>query len=328
MPAYFDTGFFVRQPAWHGQGNVLDDYPESWAAARPLAGLDWDPIEERIFRLDSVEPDTGRPVYAEIEDRKAIVRSDNGNVLSVRQDSYQIISHDEMGEIVDAVANMPGVRYETAGSIEGGKGVWALALLDEPVTLPGDDTLTLPYLALLNRHDGKGAMKVLSTNVRVVCANTWKAAEMNGERDGTVFSFRHTAGWRDRIEEARAAVSGVRDSFAEYVAEATDLLGITVTPRQRELFVREFIPTPPDGLVSDRVARNIEEARAAVRLILESKTTEHVSGTAYGLAQAAGEYLDHVRAARTWETRLNRSLLRPEPLKTKAVRLAREAALA
>jgi hypothetical protein len=42
--------------------------------------------------------------------------------------------------------------------------------------------------------------------------------------------------------------------------------------------------------------------------------------------QAAGEYLDHARTARTWETRLNRSLLRPEPLKHKALLLAREAA--
>ena len=43
-------------------------------------------------------------------------------------------------------------------------------------------------------------------------------------------------------------------------------------------------------------------------MIFETKTTEHVADTAYGLVQAAGEYLDHVRTARTWETRLNRTL--------------------
>jgi hypothetical protein len=40
--------------------------------------------------------------------------------------------------------------------------------------------------------------------------------------------------------------------------------------------------------------------------------------------QAAGEYLDHVRTARSWETRLNRTLIRPEPLKHRALALARE----
>jgi Domain of unknown function (DUF932) len=88
--------------------------------------------------------------------------------------------------------------------------------------------------------------------------------------------------------------------------------------------VTEFIPMPPQGLVTDRVARNVEEARQALRMIFESKTTEQVAGTGYGLVQAAGEYLDHVRNARSWETRLNRTLIRPEPLKHRALSLIRE----
>ena len=109
-----------------------------------------------------------------------------------------------------------------------------------------------------------------------------------------------------------------------YSELAAELLAIPVTLKQRELFVTEFIPMPPDGLVTDRVARNVEEARKAVRLLFESQTTEQIAGTAYGLIQAAGEYLDHVRTARSWETRLNRTLIRPEPLKHKALTLVRE----
>jgi Domain of unknown function (DUF932) len=112
--------------------------------------------------------------------------------------------------------------------------------------------------------------------------------------------------------------------MARYTELAHALLGITITPRQRERFITEFIPMPPQGLVTDRVARNVDEARAALRMIFESKTTEHVAHTAYGLVQAAGEYLDHVRTARSWETRLNRTLIRPEPLKHRALTLIRE----
>ena len=110
----------------------------------------------------------------------------------------------------------------------------------------------------------------------------------------------------------------------------SDLLGITITPEQEKLWLRAFIPEPPDGLVSDRVARNIEEARAAVRGFLDGPAVEGagIRGTAYGLVQAAGEYLDHVRAARSWESRMNRSLLKAEPLKAKAAELARVAASA
>lgn len=42
---------------------------------------------------------------------------------------------------------------------------------------------------------------------------------------------------------------------------------------------------------------------------LASDTTELVADSAYGLMQAAGEYLDHVRTAPFWETRLNRTLI-------------------
>ncbi len=72
------------------------------------------------------------------------------------------------------------------------------------------------------------------------------------------------------------------------------------------------------------MARNVDEARAALRMIFDTATTEHVAHTAYGLVQAAGEYLDHVRGARSWETRLNRTLIRPEPLKHRALSLIRE----
>ena len=206
--------------------------------------------------------------------------------------------------------------------------MWCLALLDEPVSLPGDDSPTLPYLAITNRHDGTAACALRATAVRIVCANTFRAAELEGERTGATFSFIHKSSWRSRIEEARQAVTGARDRDPPLHRTRPRAAGDPCHARQRELFVTEFIPMPPQGLITDRVARNVEEARQALRLIFESKTTEQVAGSAYGLMQAAGEYLDHVRTARSWETRLNRTLIRPEPLKHRALSLIREVATA
>ncbi len=229
-----------------------------------------------------------------------------------------------MGEIVEAVLAQPNVKWETAGVLDGGRSVWCLALLDEPITLPGDDSPTLPYLAITNRHDGTGACALRATAVRIVCANTFRAAELEGERTGTTFAFIHKASWRTRIEDARRAVTGAQAEMRRYTELASELLAIPITPGQRELFITQFIPKPPEGLITDRVARNVEEARAALRLLFGSTTNEQIAGTAYGLVQAAGEYLDHVRTARSWETRLNRTLIRPEPLKHRALSLARE----
>jgi len=315
--------FSVRQMPWHQEGIILGDYPGTWAEARVLAGLDWEPVTTEVYTITSVDCD-GTPHYEPIDGWKSIARSDTGTVLSINKDSYTVISHGEMGEIVEAVLAQPNVKWETAGVLDEGRSVWCLALLDEPVELPGDQSPTLPYLAITNRHDGTAACALRATAVRIVCANTFRAAELEGERTGATFSFIHKSNWRDRIEEARQAVSGARREMRRYHELAAELLAIPVTRTQRELFVTEFIPMPPAGLVTDRVARNVEEARQALRLIFESKTTEQVSGTAYGLMQAAGEYLDHVRNARSWETRLNRTLIRPEPLKHRALSLIRE----
>jgi phage/plasmid-like protein (TIGR03299 family) len=323
MPANIESMFSVRQMPWHHEGIILEDYPGDWDTARKLAGLDWDPITTEVYALTDLNVD-GTPHYEPIDGWKCIARSDNGAVLSLNRDTYTVISHGEMGEIVEAVLAQTNVQWETAGVLDGGRSVWCLALLDEPITLPGDASPTLPYLAITNRHDGTGACALRATAVRIVCANTFRAAELEGERTGTTFSFIHKSSWRNRIEEARQAVTGARAEMRRYTELAAELLGISVTPQQRELFIRQFIPMPPAGLVTDRVARNVEEARKALRLLFDSATNQQIAGTGYGLVQAAGEYLDHVRTARSWETRLNRTLIRPEPLKHRALSLVRE----
>ena len=323
MAHEFETGFFVRQPAWHGLGQVIGEYPGSWDEARKLAGLDWEPISELVYALAGIQDD-GEDRFESVEGWQRIARSDTGKTLSLNKDSYTLISHKEMGEIVEAILDQANVKYETAGCLDEGRKVWCLVKLDEPTTIPGDFSPTYPYLAMLNRHDGGGSCKAMETNVRVVCANTFSMADAQGERDGNVYSFRHTKGWHDRIDEARQVISGVRKEHREWVALATELIGIKVTQRQADQFIAEFIPMPPEMVISDRVAKNVEEARSALRGALYSPTTAPVADTVYGLVQAAGEYLDHIRGYRSKDTYLGRQLLRPEPLKARAVKLARE----
>lgn len=323
MPANVESMFSVREMPWHREGTILQDYPGSWAEARILAGLDWDPVTGPVYAVNGINPD-GTEHFQAIDGWKTITRSDTGALLSINKDSYTVIDHGEMGEIVEAVLAQPNVKWETAGVLDGGKAVWCLALLDEPIELPGDASPTLTFLAITNRHDGTGACALRATAIRVVCANTFRAAELEGERTGATFSFVHRGSWRNRVEEARQAVTGVRSEIQAYKALSEELLGIPVTSAQTDRFITEFIPSPPDTMITDRVAHNIDEARKAVRGILASPTSEGIDGTAYGLVQAAGEYLDHVRTARSWETKMNRTLLRPEPMKARALTLVRE----
>lgn len=325
MPAYFDTGFSVRQPMWHGEGLVLDDYPVDWSDAREKAGLAWEPTIRPVYhRIPKLDADGVGYEYVEVPDHRLVVRDDTEAVLGTVSDTFTLVPHSVMGEIVEAIVGA-GAKFETAGSCKGGAQVWALAYLDEPYTLPGDDTEHLPFVALLNSHDGTGACKVVNTQVRVVCWNTYNAASMEGERSGRQFVFRHSSKVLDRIDEAKQALAGLRDEHAEWVELATELFGMPADDRALNHFISEFIPMPEADTISPRVRTNIDRARDTFRhLYLDSPTvSEAHRGTALGLVHASVEYLDHVRGFRNDDTYLGRTMLRPEPLKAKATAIAR-----
>lgn len=335
MAHLFESGFSVREVPWHGLGNVLDQSPENWTAAREAAGLQWEPVAEPLYKLDGIDPD-GRPIYTPVTTGQLISRSDTRTELATVSGTYTLITHDEMGQIIDAMtsataqanarAGASKVVYETAGVLDGGKAVWALLRLSDPVRLKGDPSETLPYMGIFTRHDGAAALTVQATAVRVVCMNTWNAAQAEGERSGAVYQFRHTKNWKDQVEQAVDAITKARESMAHWYEVADELLAQRVTTKQTELFIRAFVPEPPADVISDRVRGNIEATRGMIRTILEGKTCEGIAGTAWGLAQAAGEYADHYRAAASAQTKFNRSVLRAHPLKSKAVALARLAA--
>ena len=110
--------------------------PATGREARTLAGLDWDPVTTEVYAITGINPD-GTEHYEPIAGWKSIARSDTGAILSLNKDTYTVIDHGEMGEIVEAVLAQPNVKWETAGVLDGGRSVWCLALLDEPITLPG-----------------------------------------------------------------------------------------------------------------------------------------------------------------------------------------------
>lgn len=336
MPAYFDTGFSVREPMWHGQGIVLSDYPADWADARVKAGLEWEPAVRPCFVQGRPGPtsspedvlmraDGSGTIFTALPDHKLIVRDDNEHVLGVVGEGYELVPHSEMGEILEAILGLDNVKFETAGSCRDGAQVWALAYLDEPYTVAGDESQTFPFLALLNSHDGSGACKIVATQVRVVCWNTYRAAEMEGKRTGRQFTFSHTSGIHDRIDEAKQALSGVRDDAKEWDALATELFGSKVDDAMLNHFIMDFIPEPVEEIVSKRVRGNVDRAREVFRSIyLASPTLDGHRGTALGLIDTSVEYLDHVRGYRNQDTLMGRTLLRPEPLKARALTLVRE----
>lgn len=321
MPALFDTGFFVREPAWHGEGLVLDDYPGR-EEAMVFAGHDFDVIERPIQVV-------GNHVALAAEGWKALVKSGTTTILNVVRDTYEVIQNSVAYDIAEALFEA-GFQYETGITLDEGR-LCALTLkLDEPIVLPGDDSPVLPFGCLQWAHDGSAALKTRTGAIRQVCANTVTASEAEGKRLGTDFTFRHTKNVAGRIEEAKKAVHGARADFDIYRKVMEELGQLPVTPHQRDLFVSTIIGdrggvVSKSDTVSDRVKENLEAERTKIGALFFGRTIPEAHQlTGYGLHLAGVEYFDHLRNFRSRDSYVKRTLLAENPAKANLTRTIRE----
>ena len=170
MAANVETMFFVREKPWHGLGVKVADALSS-ADALAASGLDWEVVQQPI------RTEEGTPVPG----FKANVRDLDGKVLWIVSDRYRVVQNREAFAFTDKLLG-EGVRYETAGSLNGGRKVWVLARMPREYIMLGDRVS--PYLVFSNTHDGSGAIRVAMTPVRV-----FRGTALSGQvsEDGSLY---------------------------------------------------------------------------------------------------------------------------------------------
>ena len=128
----YDEMLSVRAMPWHGLGHVLTDHPtriEAQSLVHP-----WEPVTTPMFkRVPSITPEGElRDEFVQVDGSVAVERSDNGHTLGVVNESYGLVTNDEMWDVVEAVGKIgTDTRIETAGSLRGGQDVWVLLRMDE-----------------------------------------------------------------------------------------------------------------------------------------------------------------------------------------------------
>lgn len=330
-----DATFSVREMPWmgllDGQVHVLPEYPtreEAQALVHP-----WEPVSEPLYRQVAFIDEAGEPrTRFEPVPTVGNFRSDINDAsgyLGPVSESFVTVKNGELWDVAEAIQGGPSsdVIYETGGSLAGGKKVWILIRLADPLEIKGDPNgRSIPFYCLQNAHDGSGAFKGSATQVRIVCANTLRQADLDAEARGTEFTFRHSKNIGERIDQAKEALQGWRESIEEYRRLAEFMLGEEVGYHAEREFVERFIPEPLSTMTSDRVKNNIERARDEWWEVYQSQTCEGIRGTAWGLLQASSEWSEHVRRANTAESRFRRAMLDRNSIVADAKDLALEAA--
>ncbi len=297
--------FSVKQPAWHGLGQIVQDYPTS-AAAIAFAGLDYQVIKAPIFAKGN-----GLSESFPIPDQYATLRTDTKAVFGVVGKDYQIVQNTDAFAFFDAiVGGGDGILYETAGALGNGERIFITAKLPGYIRVGNGDDVTEKYIFLTTSHDGSGSITAAFTPVRIVCQNTLNAALRTATN---VVRIRHTAGAKERLEQAHR-VMGVADTLSMQLegifnnwskvpiedSHVKKLIQLALCPN-RETF--DLLKKGADGELSS-VYKNACNAAFEYAMADDAQTMATTKGTLFGAYNAVTGYYQNVRNFKNGEDKL------------------------
>jgi len=280
MPANLESMFYVRVTPWHGLGTCVEEALSSDEALKK-SGLDWTVTQRPIMTS----------LYDPIPGYKANIRETDNHVLGVVSDRYKIIQNHEAFSFVDALLG-EGVRFETAGSLNGGRKVWMLAKLPEPYTMLEDQVE--PYLVFSNSHDGNSSIRVACTPIRIVCQNTLNLALNNSRR---MWSTMHVGNLSQKMEEAQQTLMLARGYMDNLGLEFSRLSQIHMSDTRVMEYIEMLLPMDDDPTEIHR--RNISSIREDLTIrYFDAPDLQHVGRNAYRFVCAVSDFATHAKPLR------------------------------
>lgn len=254
--------FSVQEKAWHGLGQVVQDYPTSADAIR-FAGLDYRVEKRKLLTPAIIVPASGietgtRTGFIDVPNYYATVRTDNEAVLGVVGTDYQVVQNVDAFSFFDALVGGDGIQYETAGALGRGERIFITAKLPGYIRV-GREDLIEQYLFLTTSHDGLGSITAAFTPIRIVCNNTLSAALKNCS---SAVKIRHTLSAGERLAQAHK-VMGITNQLSAQLE--------TIFNRWTKVPVTDRVGKRPhparDGAQQGRVAANQKrQSRGTIHL--------------------------------------------------------------
>lgn len=274
--------FYVGERPWHGLGTKLQN-PATAEEAIRAAHLEWT-VEKRPVIVDGKE----------VEDYKALVRTDLETVLGIASARYQPVQNTEAFAFFDVVVGAGQAIYHTAGALHNGRKVWILAKLPDLMKVAGTEDRVEKFLLLYTTHDGSAALQMAFVPLRVVCQNTLTMALRRAE---STVKIRHTQSAGQRVAEAQRAL-GLAVRFYD---DLEGLVGRLATIPAKESAVREYHQTlVPDNPRAESNARTQNTRAGMLHNFHEGRGNRlgGIAGTWWAAYNGVVEYVDHERSSR------------------------------
>jgi phage/plasmid-like protein (TIGR03299 family) len=247
----------------------------------------------------------------ECPDQFHLVDANTGVVLSPQTvgNQYHVVQNSEwLGMIVGGVLTSHDLRIESCGTLHNRRQAFVNAVVMEH-TVKGDVSPTRTRILFGNGYDQR-SYSACANQVRVVCANTYRLASVQGAMNKTMRKFKHTM--------------NAIDAIADYTIDLADLIGAVeihnqALDRLAELqvspaFVREHLAALFGYDKDAEEGRTKTIAKGKVEKITEIFETKEdlnaggIRGTRYALFNAVTDWADHFATARGGSDSMSREM--------------------
>ena len=287
-----------REPAWHGLGTV---FTEEKTTSEMLAAANLNNWNVRLEDLETPTHLTSDKSYQYVL-RTNPTDTTQTDILGIVGERYVPLQNEDLFSFGDNILDGGG-RWETAGSIKGGRVVFgSLALERETVLDPsGVADKVKTYLLINTSHDGSIAIQASITPVRVVCANTLNLAlggvgRKKNKGIKQSFKIRHTQTAEGKIQIARETLGLANAYMDEFDIMAKAMIEKEVNAKQfNDILLAAYAKPEKD---SKGALKKWENKIDTINDIYTGEFNGMIAGSAWGAFNALTERLDWYRTAR------------------------------
>ena len=195
---------YAGETPWHGLGAQVSN-ELSPAQMMEKAGLNLE-VKKKSLAYETTSGDS-----IVVPGKQALVRSSDEKLLDIVGDDWNPVQNAEAFEFFSEYVLAGDMEMNTAGSLKGGKNVFALAKVKESFTILGDDQVD-SYLLFSNPHQYGKCIDVRFTPIRVVCNNTLTMSLNESSRNSVKMNHRSVFD----ADAVKTTMGIAHEKFAQY----------------------------------------------------------------------------------------------------------------
>jgi phage/plasmid-like protein (TIGR03299 family) len=233
------------------------------------------------------------------ENKKFLVRQDNGHVLGLASDQYQVVQPGDVLEWFEKYISVDDrFHLDAAGVLHGGEQLWATARFNGDLMVAGDKHTA--RLLMSTSYDLSKPTINQATTERAVCNNTLNVAW--ADKRAVIRTSHRTRFDGDSVHRELGQIA---QSFATYKAMGDAMAQTSMAMDEVSRFFKGVLDIPVEAKKEDISTRKLNQFDDLKRAWNVTRRERNDSGKpetdVWSALQAVTRYVDHDRAVKSGE---------------------------